>query len=146
MAGKRQARLNEQFRREITAILRTQVRDPRIGFPTVTAVEVTPDLWMARVYVRPDPTGAGEGLLEGLQAAAAYIRAQLGQVLAIRRIPELRFQIDRTEEAASRIHAILAEVLTDRPPAEDGEAETGPASPPESAREDDSASGNESPS
>jgi ribosome-binding factor A len=111
MAGKRQARLNEQFRREIIAILRTQVRDPRIGFPTVTAVEVTSDLWMARVFVRPDPTGGGEDLLEGLEAAAPFIRAQLGQVLAIRRIPELRFQLDRTQEAASRIHALLAEAL-----------------------------------
>lgn len=114
MAGKRQARLNEQFRREITSILRSQVRDPRVGFPTVTAVEVTPDLWMARVYVRPDPTGAGEALLEGLEAAAPYIRSQLGQVLAIRRIPELRFQVDRTQEAASRIHALLAEALSER--------------------------------
>jgi ribosome-binding factor A len=125
MAGKRQARLNEQFRREIVSILRTQVRDPRIGLPTVTGVEVTPDLWMAKVFVRPDPTGGGEGLLEGLRAASPYIRAQLGQVLAIRRIPELRFQVDRTQEAASRIHALLAEALADRPEADVAEEAEG---------------------
>jgi len=125
MAGKRQARLNEQFRREIVAILRTQVRDPRVGHPTVTAVEVTPDLWMARVYVRPDPVGGGEALLEGLEAAAPFIRAQLGQVLAIRRIPELRFQLDRTQEAASRIHALLAEAL---PPERDEDPSSGESS------------------
>lgn len=127
MAGKRAARLNEQFRREITSILRTQVRDPRVGMPTVTAVEVTPDLWMARVYVRPDPTlappreleesGTDEAgrikadLLAGLEAAAPYIRRELSGTLSLRRIPELRFQVDASIEHAARIHALLADVL-----------------------------------
>lgn len=121
MAGKRAARLNEQFRREITGILRTQVRDPRIGVPTVTAVEVTPDLWSARVFVRPDPSlppaaegeadGAADDLLAGLEAAAPYIRRELSGTLSLRRIPELRFKVDRSIEHAARIHALLAEVL-----------------------------------
>lgn len=115
MAGKRIARLNEQFRREITSILRTQVRDPRVGVPTVTGVEVTPDLWMARIHVRPDPSieseTAAEDLMQGLVAAAAYIRRELSGTLTVRRVPELRFQIDRSVEHAARIHALLAEVL-----------------------------------
>ncbi|TVP46455.1 MAG: 30S ribosome-binding factor RbfA [Gemmatimonadales bacterium] len=115
MAGKRIARLNEQFRREITSILRTQVRDPRVGVPTVTGVEVTPDLWMARIHVRPDPSieseTAAEDLMQGLMAAAAYIRRELSGTLTVRRVPELRFQIDRSVEHAARIHALLAEVL-----------------------------------
>jgi ribosome-binding factor A len=117
MGGKRQARLNEQFRREITGILRTEVRDPRVGIPTVTGVEVTPDLWMARVHVRPDPTLEGDeardALLEGLEAAAPFIRRALGKTLTMRRVPELRFQVDRSIEHAARIHALLAEALHD---------------------------------
>lgn len=126
MAGKRIARLNEQFRREITRVLRTQVRDPRVGTPTVTGVEVTPDLWMARVHVRPDPSipgeSAGEELMEGLEAAAAYVRRELSQTMSLRRVPELRFEIDRSVEHAARIHALLAEVLPpDARDAEDAE-------------------------
>lgn len=121
MAGKRVARLNEQFKREITQILRTDVRDPRVGLPTVTGCEVTPDLWLARVYVRPGPTGdsSPEALIEGLEAAAPFIRRQLGDTLTLRRVPELRFEIDRTQERASRIEKILREVL----PEEDGDEE-----------------------
>ncbi len=114
MSGKRIARLNEQFKREITGILRTEVRDPRIGSPTVTGVEVTPDLWMARIYLRPGlGRDDGEELLEGLEAANPFIRRRLGDLLTLRRIPELRFEIDRTLERAERIEAILREV---RPP------------------------------
>jgi ribosome-binding factor A len=123
MAGKRIARLNEQFRREITSVLRTQVRDPRVGVPTVTGVEVTPDLWMARVHVRPDPSviseTAGQDLMEGLEAAAPYVRRELSRTLSLRRVPELRFQIDRSVEHAARIHALLAEVLPPSSSADD---------------------------
>jgi ribosome-binding factor A len=137
MAGKRIARLNEQFRREITSILRTQVRDPRVGVPTVTGVEVTPDLWMARIHVRPDPSieseTAAEDLMQGLMAAAAYIRRELSGTLTVRRVPELRFQIDRSVEHAARIHALLAEVLPHESPDYDDD---GDAEPDEDAGED----------
>jgi ribosome-binding factor A len=137
MAGKRIARLNEQFRREITSILRTQVRDPRVGVPTVTGVEVTPDLWMARIHVRPDPSieseTAAEDLMQGLMAASAYIRRELSGTLTVRRVPELRFQIDRSVEHAARIHALLAEVLPHESPDYDDD---GDAEPDEDAVED----------
>lgn len=130
MANKRQDRLNEQFKREIAEVLRTNVRDPRVGLPTVTQVDVTPDLWMARVFVRPDPSvGATDELMEGLEAAAPFIRRELGKVLRIRRIPELRFEEDRTLEQALRIERILSEVL----PPEEAE----PASPPPDERDEE---------
>ena len=130
MANKRQERLNEQFKREISELLRTQVRDPRVGRPTVTHVEVTPDLWMARIYVRPDPARGDDAdmgaLMEGLEAAAPFIRRELGKVLRVRRLPELRFEADRTLEQAMRIERILAEVLPeDRDQGNDPEADEG---------------------
>ncbi len=126
MSQRRRARLNEQFKREISEILRTQVHDPRIGAPTVTAVEATPDLWSAKIFVRPGPASekpdADEQLLVGLRAATPFIRRTLGQILTLRRVPELRFELDETLDRALRIEAILREVLPGEGEAEDEEA------------------------
>jgi ribosome-binding factor A len=115
MTQRRLARLNEQIKREISSLLRSEVRDPRIGSPTVTEVQVTADLWLARVYVRPSPIDqeehqSTEALLNGLENAAPFIRRGLGKVLTVRRVPELRFILDRTLEDATRIEEILREV------------------------------------
>jgi ribosome-binding factor A len=122
MSNRRLARLNEQLRREVSDIIRVHVRDPDVGHPTVTEVDVTPDLWMARVYVRPDPTlesASTEVMLEGLGRAAPYIRRELGKSLRVRRVPELRFEADSTLENALRIEQILREVLPGPGDAED---------------------------
>ncbi len=107
-SNRRLARLNEQFRREITAILRRAVRDPRVLNVVVSSVEVTSDLWLARVYVRVGgEDGERRDALQGLEAAANFIRRELASVLHIRRIPELRFLEDKTLANANRIEEIL---------------------------------------
>ena len=95
--NRRRARLNQQFRREITEILLKSVRDPRVQDVVVNSVEVTADLWLARVYVRVggDDAERAEALL-GLDAAANFVRRELAGVLHIRRMPELRFLEDKT--------------------------------------------------
>ncbi|HEX6940150.1 MAG TPA: 30S ribosome-binding factor RbfA [Longimicrobiales bacterium] len=110
MGRRRIERLNEQFRREITDIVWNEVKDPRVGTPTVTAVEATPDLTFARAYISV-PGGAEEQrqTLEGLRAAAPFIRGELGRRLRIRRAPELHFEIDRGVEHALRIERLLRE-------------------------------------
>lgn len=116
MRGKRAARLNEQLKRELSELIRTEVRDPRVGLVTITGVEVAADLGSARVFVRT--MGGAEALdssLEGLQAAAPFLRSALGRVLHIRKIPELRFQTDRSLEHAQRIDRILSEVIVPDP-------------------------------
>lgn len=112
MPSKRLARLGEQLRREIAELLRSSVRDPRVGDVTVTAVRVSSDLSIARVRVRL-PAGDAErsATLEGLHAAAPFLRRTLGRTLHVRRIPELRFLEDTSLEHAQRIEALLAEVL-----------------------------------
>ncbi len=106
--NRRLARLNEQFRREITAILRRDVRDPRVLDVVVNSVEVTMDLWLARVYVSlGDSDQERADVLQGLEAAANFIRRELAAVLHIRRIPELRFLEDKTLAQAHRIEEIL---------------------------------------
>jgi ribosome-binding factor A len=110
--SRRLARLNEQLKRELAVLIRTAVRDPRVGVVTVTAVDVTNDLAVARVFVRC--LGSEEEVdqvLAGLEAAAPFLRTELGKSLRVRRVPELRFERDETLERAMRIEEILTEVL-----------------------------------
>ncbi|HEX7118915.1 MAG TPA: 30S ribosome-binding factor RbfA [Longimicrobiales bacterium] len=114
MGSRRTERLNEQFRREITDIVRNEVKDPRVGTPTVTAVETAPDLTFARAYITvPGGEEAQQQTLQGLRAAAPFIRGELGRRLRIRRAPELRFEIDRGLEHAQRIERLLREATAD---------------------------------
>ena len=125
--NKRLARLNEQLKRELTSLIRTEVRDPRVGLVTITGVEVAADLGSARVYVRE--MGPAEDLaetLQGLEAAAPFLRTMLWKVLRVRRIPELRFREDRSYDGARRIEEVLSDVLpADADPTEDDGAESG---------------------
>ncbi len=123
--NRRLARLGEQFRREITAILRRAVRDPRVQDVVVNSVEVTSDLWLARVYVHvggEDPER--REALQGLEAAANFIRRELAAVLHIRRIPELRFLEDKTFAKANRIEEILKGLEGGRSEEDDGVGDT----------------------
>ena len=123
MPDRRLARLNEQFRREITDILRRDVRDPRVKDVVITGVAVTSDLWLARVYVRL--AGGDEErkeAMKGLDAASNFIRRELGSMLHIRRLPELRFLEDETLEQANRIEEILREIRQQQRPETSGES------------------------
>lgn len=113
--SRRLARLNEQLKRELAVLIRTDVRDPRVGVVTVTGVDVTNDLAVARVFVRA--LGSDEEVaeaLKGLEAAAPFLRSELGKELRIRRVPELRFERDQSLERAMRIEEILTQVLPDQ--------------------------------
>jgi len=123
---RRTDRINEQLRQEISLLVRDEVRDPRVGLVTITAVETSPELDHARVYI----TALGddeekEEALQGLRSAAPFIRKALGMRLHMRRIPELHFQVDRVLEEASRIEALLREALPPSPPGDEAEEETG---------------------
>lgn len=136
MAGRRVPRLNEQLKRDISELLRTGVRDPRVAGVTVTGVSVTNDLSLARIYVR---VAGGEAetaqALTGLEAAAPFIRRSVGDGMRIRRVPELRFEVDESGEQAARIEAILREVVPPGgfPPTDEreGEGEAGAEGDPE---------------
>jgi ribosome-binding factor A len=87
---------------------------------------VSPDLSVARVFFRPQVDGGEVGVeetLEGLETAAPFIRRELGKVLRMRRIPELRFLHDTTLDSARRIEEVLKEVLPEAREAEPEEVE-----------------------
>ena len=113
MPGRRVERLNEQFRRELTEILHGAAKDPRVLGVTLTGVRVAPDLSFARVFVAPHVAETeNEEALTGLRAALPFLRKELGARMRIRRVPELRFEIDRTLAQAQRIEQLLHEVST----------------------------------
>ena len=121
MSSRRRARLGEQLRRELSAKIRYLVRDPDVGPLSVTGVDVSADLWVARVYVEPHGSRDGQArTLAALGRAAPFLRSVLGRELHIRRMPELRFEQDTSIEAGQRIEAILKEVL---PSGEEGDAQ-----------------------
>ncbi len=117
MSRRRIERVNEQLKREISSILRDDVRDPRVGQPTVTAVEAAPDLSWARVFLNVmGDDDAKAATLEGARAAASFVRSELARRMSVRRVPELDFVLDRSLEHALRIERLLEEVL---PPEDD---------------------------
>jgi ribosome-binding factor A len=105
---RRTERLNRLFREELSRLIRVQLKDPRVRTATITEVDTTPDLAHATVYVRTlgDEVDAEEAIA-GLESAAGYMRRELGQELRLRRIPELRFEVDRTLERVQRIEDLL---------------------------------------
>ena len=110
-------RLNEQLKQEISLLIRGEVRDPRVGMATITAVESSRELDHARVYVTAlGDEAEKQSVVEGLQSAAPFLRRELGRRLHIRRIPELHFELDRVLENASRIESLLREALPAEPP------------------------------
>ena len=108
-APRRIERLNQLLREEISRLLRGELKDPRVGGVTVTAVRTAPDLSVATVYVTALGAASGDEAIEGLRHAAGFVRGRLGRELRLRRIPELRFVEDRTLEHARRIETLLEE-------------------------------------
>ncbi len=122
MAVRRTQRLNEQLKRELSGLVRNAVRDPRVGVVTITGVDTTRDLSVAKVYVRTLDAREQRGeTLAGLNAAAPFLRSELGKILRIRRVPELRFLEDRSLEHAQRIEQVLSEVIPPEGEADDPE-------------------------
>jgi len=98
----------------VAAFLTGNVRDPRIGYVTVTKVEVSADLGHARVWVSIMGTDEERARsLEGLGSAARFLRAQLARELVLRTTPELHFELDRGLEHAARIDDVLRRLRED---------------------------------
>jgi ribosome-binding factor A len=93
------------------ALIRGEVRDPRVGLLTVTDVRVTNDLGHARVLVALTGEEADrQRALQGLQSAAGFLRSKVARALSTRTVPELHFELDRGFEHAARIETLLGEL------------------------------------
>jgi ribosome-binding factor A len=107
----RALRVGEQIRRELAEQIR-KLKDPRIGMVTITDVEVTKDLSVARVFY--SVLGEDDVITQtqkGLDRAAGFLRRELGHAMRLRVVPELRFQYDDTELKGNRIDQLIDEAI-----------------------------------
>jgi ribosome-binding factor A len=114
MASERMRRVNEAVRAVLSEAISKDLKDPRVGFVTVTSVKTSPDLRHARVYVSvlgDEPTRAAS--LDGLRSAHGYLQARLGSELTLRRTPTLTFEYDDTVDRAARITELLGRLDDD---------------------------------
>jgi ribosome-binding factor A len=111
MASARMRRVNEAVREVLSAQLAAGLKDPRIGFVTVTGVETSPDLRNARVYfsVLGDETARDEALA-GLRHSRGFLQAVINTELRMKRTPHLDFVYDTTGERAARLSRLIDEV------------------------------------
>jgi ribosome-binding factor A len=99
------------IRQVIADALTREVRDPRVGFVTVTGVLVTNDLSHARVMVSvPGDETEKSRAMEGLQSAAGFLRSRAARALTTRTVPELHFELDKGMEHAARIGELLQSI------------------------------------
>jgi ribosome-binding factor A len=101
-------RVNEALREVLSARIAEGLKDPRIGFVTVTAVETSPDLRHARVFVSVlGDEAARADTLAGLDSAHALLQARIAEEMHMKRTPQLRFVYDDTVERGMRINELL---------------------------------------
>jgi ribosome-binding factor A len=114
----RAQRVAEQIQRELMDLLRYEVKDPRIGMVTVTAVEVTADLSHATVLFTHLGGGAtADEVLAGLKRAAGHLRSALAQRLSLYSVPQLHFKYDDSIESGMRLSNLIDEaVASDKKP------------------------------
>ena len=120
MQGKRLERVNQLIKEEISAVLQRQIKDPRLGFVTVTEVDTTADLKLARVYVSVlGPEDQWAKSFKALESARGFVWNWLRKHLDLRVTPQLAFRPDRSMEHAAHIQSLLAGLRADDAPAGD---------------------------
>ena len=102
----RTRRVGEQLQRDLADLIRSEVKDPRLGMVSISAVNVTRDLGHAKVYVTVLGDDASDSI-DVLNSAAGYLRGLLGKRMRTRTVPALQFIHDRSLEEGARIGALI---------------------------------------
>ena len=126
MSRQRPERIQEAIRQEISMIAQTQIKDPRIGFITITKVDLTKDLRYARIYFSVLGKGADKNkALKGLNSAKGYIKGLIADRIKLRYMPEISFVIDNTLEHTQHIYEILNSLEKPKEDKDNGEGGKG---------------------
>ena len=107
----RSERVGGQLRRELAQLVQHEVKDPGVGFVSISDVEVTRDLAHARVYVTVFEEDKAHRSIEALNRASGYLRKRLGQEMRIRTVPELHFLHDDSVETGARMDELIADAV-----------------------------------
>lgn len=113
MTKHRANRLAETLKQDISQLIREDLKDPRIGFVTVTSVDVADDLGHAKVYVSVlGSEEEGKASLDALNRAAGYVRSEIGKRVRLRHVPEIVFKYDPSIQHGAHIAKLLRDVGT----------------------------------
>ena len=114
---RRQDQLGRVIAQELSDLMRLRVKDPRIGFASITGVNVSRDLSLARVYisVMGSPEEQRE-TMRGLRHAAGFLRHELAQRLTVRHVPEITFTLDESIARGARMLDLLNQISREQPP------------------------------
>lgn len=111
MTNIRATRVGEQMKKELGDIIGRKLKDPRVGFVTVTDVEVTGDLQQAKVYITVlGDDEQKQNTLKGLAKAKGFIRSEIGKRIRLRKTPEILFEFDESIDYGNRIESLLKEI------------------------------------
>jgi ribosome-binding factor A len=129
----RAARIAAQMQRSLSELLRRGVKDPRVGNVTITAVDLAPDLSVARVHFLPfASTHPAAEVSAGLRSAAGFLRGEVARELQLRHAPRLEFELDTQIERAARLTQLIDHAVdTDRTREQDTAAPPATADPAE---------------
>lgn len=115
MASNRMGRINEEVQRELSTLIRS-VKDPRVtGMISVTAVDTTPDLKFAKIYISVLDKSDSTQVLKGLKSASGWLRRELGRALSLRCTPELTFVQDDSIDKGAHILDLLRDPSVVKP-------------------------------
>ena len=114
--SQRAQRVGEQIQRELALLLREHVKDPRVGHVTITAVEVSPDLSHAKVFVTHlAGSEHADEVVQALQRTAGFLRTELGRRMKLYSVPQLHFAYDDSIESGMRLSQLIDDaVASDR--------------------------------
>lgn len=128
MPFQRKDRVADAIKEEVSALLRRGLKDPRIGFVTITDVEVTPDLRHAKIFYSVVGDAAAHAASQkGLDSATGFVQSHLGKRLRLRNTPAIEFRYDPSVERGARIEQLLKAT---QPASEEGATSSGSAPKP----------------
>jgi ribosome-binding factor A len=111
MSKIRAGRVGEQIKKELSQLIQSGLKDPRVGFVTVTGVDVTNDLSQAKVYLSVfGDEEQVQSSLKAIEKASGFLRTEVGKAIRLRHTPELIFKIDESVAYGSRIEKLLGDI------------------------------------
>jgi ribosome-binding factor A len=113
-------RIDHELQRELARLIATELKDPRLGFVTVTRVEITNDLQTAKVFVSIiGDRHVAKQSMEALESARGFLRGELGHAVSLRHTPSITFVEDRSTERAIALSKVLAQTAREQGEADD---------------------------